>query len=150
MTVSGVRVHVDIDATPERIWEVVEPVENHVEWMSDAVAIRFLGDQRRGTGTVFLCDTRIGPFSLVDEMTITAWEPARRMGVRHTGLVTGSGDFFIEAIGDGRSRFTWEENLEFPLWMAGPLGAFVAGKTVLRFVWRRNLRALKRIVESGR
>ena len=34
----GIVVSVEIDATPERVWEVVEPVERHVDWMHDAVA----------------------------------------------------------------------------------------------------------------
>ena len=40
----GIRVATEIDATPERVWEVVEPVERHVDWMHDAVAIRFTTD----------------------------------------------------------------------------------------------------------
>ena len=35
---SRVSVAVEIEATPARVWEVVEPIENHVDWMADAVA----------------------------------------------------------------------------------------------------------------
>ena len=72
--------------------------QRHVDWMHDAVAIRFTGEQTRGVGTRFLCDTRVGPITLVDRMEITEWEPAAVMGVRHTGIVTGSGRFTLEAI----------------------------------------------------
>jgi uncharacterized protein YndB with AHSA1/START domain len=145
----GIVVSVEIDATPERVWEVVEPVEQHVDWMHDAVAIRFTTDQTRGTGTQFLCDTKVGPFKLVDQMEITEWEPARVMGVRHTGLVTGSGRFTLEPIDLGRrTRFTWAEDLVFPWWMGGPIGAWIGGKIALGPIWRRNLRNLKRLVET--
>lgn len=146
----GIVVGIEIDATPERVWEVVEPVEHHVEWMHDAVAIRFTGDQTRGVGTEFLCDTKVGPFSLVDRMEITEWVPGEVMGVRHTGLVTGVGRFTLEPIDLGRrTRFTWAEDLTFPWWMGGPLGAWIGGKVALGPIWRRNLKNLRRIVEQG-
>ena len=61
-----VRVGVDIDAPPSAVWAVLEPVERHVDWMADAVAIHIDSDQRRGAGTRFRCDTRIGPIRLGD------------------------------------------------------------------------------------
>jgi hypothetical protein len=146
---SGIRVGIDIDATTERVWQVVEPVEHHVDWMHDAVAIRFTGEQTRGTGTEFLCDTKVGPFRLVDRMEITEWVPGEVMGVRHTGLVTGTGRFTLTPIDLGRrTRFEWAETLTFPWWMAGRLGARLGGWVALGPIWRRNLRNLRRLVES--
>ncbi len=93
---SRLRVAIDISATPAQVWDAVEPVEDHVEWMHDAVAIRFQTDQHRGVGTAFLCDTKVGPFELVDSMEITEWEPGVTMGVRHVGVVTGTGRFTLD------------------------------------------------------
>ena len=87
---SRLRVAIDISATPAQVWDVVEPIEDHVQWMHDAVAIRFRTDRHRGAGTTFLCDTKVGPFELVDSMEITEWEPGVAMGVRHVGVVTGT------------------------------------------------------------
>ncbi len=146
---AGIRVSVDIAATPQRVWQVVEPVERHVDWMHDAVAITFTGEQTRGVGTAFVCDTKVGPFRLADRMEITEWEPAQVMGVRHAGMVKGVGRFTLIPLADGEhTRFTWEETLHFPWWMGGPVGAFVGGKIVLAAIWRRNLRGLKRLVEQ--
>ena len=147
---AGITVSVEIDAPTDRVWEIVEPVERHVDWMADAVAIRFTGEQTRGVGTTFECDTKVGPITLVDKMEITDWEPGERMGVRHSGVVTGSGHFTLEPIDLGRrTRFTWTEELVFPWWLGGPLGALVGGRVVMGAIWRRNLRALARIVESA-
>jgi len=144
-----ITVSVDIDATPARVWEVVEPVERHIDWMHDAVAIRFETEQTRGVGTRFLCDTKVGPIKLVDQMAITEWEPGSTMGVRHTGIVTGTGQFTLTPIDlDRRTRFTWSEELFFPWWLGGPVGAFVGGKIVMQAIWRRNLRELKQLVEQ--
>ncbi len=140
-----IKVAIELDATPEAVWRVVEPVERHVDWMADAVAIHFETDQTRGVGTRFLCDTKVGPITLQDRMEITVWEPGRRMGVRHTGVVTGSGVFELEPIDlDRRTRFTWSEELTFPWWLGGRVGEVVGGQ-----FWKRNLRELQRLVDAG-
>ena len=146
---SSLRVAIDISATPAQVWDVVEPVEDHVEWMHDAVAIRFQTDQHRGVGAAFLCDTKVGPFELVDSMEITEWEPGVSMGVRHVGMVTGTGRFTLTPIDLGRrTRFSWEESLTFPWFLGGRFGALVGGRVVLSTIWNRNLAELKRIVEA--
>ena len=155
---SDVTVSIELDASPAEVWAIVEPVERHVDWMADAVAIRFETEQTRGVGTRFACDTRIGPIRLTDHMEITEWVPAADpaedraavdgvMGVRHVGLVTGAGAFTIEPIPGRLTRFTWSEDLDFPWFFGGRIGEIVAGKVILGPIWRRNLRSLKRLVE---
>jgi hypothetical protein len=158
---SDVTVSIDIDATPQRVWDVIEPIERHVDWMADAVAIRFETEQTRGVGTTFLCDTKIGPIRLTDAMEITEWIPAvdagdgavaqdGAMGVKHTGIVTGSGILHVEPLSGGqRTRFTWKEDLDFPWFFGGRLGEIIGGKLILGPIWRRNLRKLKQLVESS-
>jgi carbon monoxide dehydrogenase subunit G len=149
--VGNIRVGIELDATPQRVWEVVEPIERHVDWMADAVAIRFETDQTRGVGTRFACVTKVGPITLTDHMDVTSWEPQRSMGVRHTGVVAGSGTFELEPIDLGRrTRFTWTEDLRFPWFLGGRFGELLGGRVVMRAVWRRNLRRLQRLVEASR
>lgn len=146
---SGITVSIELRATPALVWRIIEPIERHVEWMADAVAIKFVNDKKRGVGTHFLCETKIGPIRLTDRMEITEWVPEQVMGVRHVGLVRGTGRFTLTpSDGGAHTRFTWSEKLTFPWWLGGSLGEFLGGNFVLRFIWRRNLRALKRIVES--
>jgi hypothetical protein len=146
---SHIQVSIDINAPVSRVWEVVEPVERHIDWMADAVAIRFQTEQTRGVGTKFFCDTKVGPIKLVDVMTITAWEPNAVMGVTHTGFVTGTGEFTLTALSETTTRFTWTESLVFPWWLGGPIGAIVGGQIVMKAIWRRNLRKLKKLVEAA-
>lgn len=144
---SRLTVAVEIAASPAAVWEVVERVEDHVAWMADAVDIRFENEQHRGTGTSFVCDTKVGPIKLIDRMEITEWEPGAAMGVRHVGVVSGTGRFTLTPIDLGRrTRFSWEESLRFPWWLGGRLGEFV-GRPVLRRIWQGNLNRLKQIVE---
>jgi Polyketide cyclase / dehydrase and lipid transport len=144
-----IAVSIDIDATPGEVWDVIEPIETHVRWMHDAAAIRFDGAQQRGVGTRFVCDTKVGPIRLEDHMEITEWVPIERMGVRHTGVVTGTGTFTLTPIDlDRRTRFAWSEELHFPWWLGGRLGEYAGGAYALKKIWQRNLRDLKGIVEA--
>jgi hypothetical protein len=136
-----------IDRTPAEVWADIRDIETHVTWMAEAVGIRFVSEQREGVGTRFECDTRVGPIRLTDVMEVTAWEEAQRMGVRHVGLITGSGDLLLSPTGDGSTSFTWDEELSFPWWLGGPLGE-TAGRPLLRWIWNGNLRRLKQRLES--
>jgi hypothetical protein len=155
--VSDVTVTIELAAAPSEVWATLEPIERHVDWMADAAAIEFVGEQTRGVGTRFRCLTRIGPIRLNDDMEITEWVPVDpddpaivgRMGVRHDGIVGGTGVFTIEALPNDadRTRFTWSEDLRFPWYLGGRLGAIVGGWIVLGPLWRRNLRTLQTLVE---
>ena len=140
---------IELAASPARVWEIVEPVERHVDWMADAVAIRFTNSQTRGVGTTFDCDTKVGPIKLTDRMEITEWVPEKSMGVKHVGIVTGTGVFTIEPLGNGQySKFTWSEELTFPWWLGGLVGEVIGGNIVMKAIWRRNLKKLKALVEN--
>lgn len=144
---SRIRVSIVIDATPRQVWSAVEDIASHPEWMRDAAAIHFTSPRRSGVGTTFDCLTRVGPFRLTDKMVVTEWKAGRVMGIRHAGVVTGSGRFTLRRRARGGTRFSWEERLVFPWWMGGPVGA-AAGAVVLRRLWRRNLANLKHRVEG--
>lgn len=143
VVVPAIRVSVVLDAPPAEVWADVEDLSSHTEWMEDAVSIDFTTEQHAGTGTEFDCATKVGPIRLVDHMEITSWVPGREMGVRHVGLITGSGQFTLRPDGVGRTQFEWTEDLIFPWWLGGPIGAMVA-RPVLGRIWRTNLKNLQR------
>ena len=146
---SGIEVSIDLDATPAHVWALIEPIERHVDWMADAVEITFTSERTRGVGTTFDCLTAVGPLRLTDRMVVTRWEPPSAMGVRHTGVVTGAGEFTLTPIDlDRRTRFTWSEQLRFPWFLGGRLGELLGGRVVMRAIWRRNLRRLRTLVEA--
>jgi uncharacterized protein YndB with AHSA1/START domain len=147
--VGRIRVSTVIDAPPKQVWDDVKDIGSHVDWMHDAVAIRFRSNRRSGVGTTFDCDTKVGPLRLTDVMEVTEWRPRRAMGIRHVGVVTGTGRFTLRRRRGGRTRFRWEERLVFPWWLGGPVGSVIGGQ-VLRLIWKRNLANLKRRVEGGR
>jgi hypothetical protein len=143
-----IRVAVLIHASPEDVWRTVERIESHVEWMLDAEAISFRSETHTGIGVEFDCLTRLGPLRTTDTFVVTRWDPGLAMGIEHRGAVTGSGVFLLAPVDGGRAtQFAWHETLMFPWWLGGRLGE-VAGKPVLRRIWRGNLRRLKARVEQ--
>lgn len=143
-----IKVGITIDVPPRELWRRLERIEDHVDWMADARAITFVSSHRRGVGTEFDCVTRVGPLRTTDRMIVTEWEPGRAMGIVHRGLVTGKGRFTLRRRRHGRTRFVWQEQLTFPWQLGGFVGAFFA-RPILRAVWRRNLRLLKRQTEAA-
>lgn len=143
-----VKVAVTIDAPPRAVWDEVGHIERHVDWMADAAEIRFTSSRRCGVGTTFDCATTVGPIHLVDEMEVTEWRDGRAMGVRHVGVITGEGRFTLKRARGGRTRFTWTERLTYPRWLGGRVGG-VVGDQVMRLIWKRNLKTLKRVVEGS-
>ncbi len=135
-------VRTEVPAGIEAVWREAAKVADHVEWMADAHRLEFLSNQVEGVGTRIEVETRFGPLRTTDVMEFTAWEPPRRMAVRHAGLFTGTGEFVFEPAGAEATTMTWRERIEFPWFFAGPLGAWAA-KPVLAWVWRRNLRRFR-------
>lgn len=146
-----IRIQQTIDAPPADVWRHLADIADHVTWMVDAASIRFTGDRRTGIGTTFECETRVGPLRTCDVMEVTEWREGEAIGVRHRGLITGTGRFLLAGEGDSRrSTVVWDERLRFPWWLGGPVGALVAAP-VLRIVWRGNLRRLAaRVVHRSR
>ena len=139
-----IRVSTTLPAPPAAVWASVSDLASHVDWMADAESIRFTTRRRAGVGTAMEVATKVGPFRLTDVLEVTEWRPRRAIGVRHAGIVGGTGRFTLRRrwLRPGTTRFTWEERLVFPPWLGGPLGAAVAAP-VLREVWRRNLGRLR-------
>ncbi len=115
--------------------------------MEDAEAIRFTSPRRRGVGTTFDCDSRLGPIRLTDRMEVVEWREGRGMAIRHVGKVTGLGRFSLRRRPRG-TLFVWEEQLRFPWWMGGRLGAAIASP-LFRVIWTRNVGNLKRLIEGA-
>jgi hypothetical protein len=137
----SVRVSTTVPADRGQVWAELERIEDHVEWMLDATAIRFVGDGRAGVGTRFECDTRFGPLRLTDLMEITEWEPRVAMGVRHRGAVDGEGRFSLSDAPEAATVIDWEEELSFPWWFGAGLGELFA-RPLFAAVWKGNLRRL--------
>lgn len=136
----AIRAEIVVEAPLETVWADLADIGSHIEWMMDAVAIRFTSSGELGVGSTFDVATRLGPIRLNDPLEITEWQPARALAVRHGGAVTGTGRFTVESVGESRTRMIRVERLSFPWWIGGPLGEVVA-TPILRTLFRASLRA---------
>tara|TARA_Y100001970_G_scaffold140622_1_gene173139 strand:- start:1027 stop:2154 length:1128 start_codon:yes stop_codon:yes gene_type:complete len=140
-----IQVVVDLPATPTEVWSYLRDVTKHSEWMMDALSVDVTSEVTEGPGLTFDCLTAVGPFRVRDQMEVVEWEPERAMGVKHSGIVTGIGQFTLTPISAG-TQFSWHESIDLPLRFGGKLGESIA-KPLLTAIWRRNLRSLrKRII----
>ena len=137
----GVTVAVLIPTSLERVWQAVADLGSHTEWMQDARRIEFETAQQSGIGTRLRVETRLGPLRTIDVMEVTIWEPYRRIGVLHQGLVRGKGELRLDPVSGG-VLLSWSETLHFPWKLGGPLGALLT-QPIFRWIWRRNLNRLR-------
>jgi uncharacterized protein YndB with AHSA1/START domain len=145
----GISISVRINASISETWAALENIESHVHWMKDAESIHFTTAARTGTGTEFVCVTKVGPIRLTDAMSITEWTPGEAMSVHHRGVVKGSGRFTLRALAGDETHFSWDEQLTFPWWLGGPLGERLAHPNLAR-LWRGNVACLKAMIENQR
>ncbi len=134
----AIRIEQLVAAPRTAVWDDLADLSSHGQWMMDAAAITVDHDGVPGVGTRMEVITRIGPLHTTDHMVVIAWDPPRRMAVRHRGTVGGEGDFTLEDRGDD-TLVRWTERLEFPWTLGGPAGARAA-RPLLAAVWRANLR----------
>jgi uncharacterized protein YndB with AHSA1/START domain len=145
-----IHICISIAAPPDDVWQAVEHVETHTEWMLDAETITFRTAQHSGVGAEFDCRTRVGPLRTTDRFAVTKWEPGAVMGIEHRGAVTGVGEFRLRPLAGGEATdFCWEETLTFPWWL-GSLAGERCGRPVLERIWAGNLRRLKARIEDTR
>jgi carbon monoxide dehydrogenase subunit G len=142
-------VRVYIRATPERVWEVISDIPEQASWMVDVRRLEVTSEQRSGAGTVIKVTSELFGLSLVkDTMRITGWEPPHRFDVEHSGGVSGTGAFIIEAA-PGGSIFTWVEDFKPPLGPLGELGFSLLVGPHMRRVFGRSLDNLRSLAEGG-
>ena len=140
---------VPVDATVEQTWAGATDWARQGEWMlGTTVTPTAKGGQ--GVGGAISAFTGVGRLGFIDTMEITVWEPPFRCHVRHTGkLVRGTGDFDVEARGDGLSTFVWREDLELPLGALGRAGWPII-KPAFAYGVKLSLQRFARWVEAGR
>ena len=128
------------------VWDEVKIMENHVNWMEDAVKIDILSQNNSGLNTKMNVLTKVGPISLNDIITVTEWKEKESIGVIHEGIVTGKGVFYLTKVDENTTKFKWVETLKFPFYLGGPVGE-VFGGLILKLIWKKNLKNLKEIIE---
>jgi hypothetical protein len=141
------RAAVRIDASPERVWEWLSDWDRSARWILGTTVV-VIGSQREGVGARTRAVTRIAGITLIDEMSVTRWEPPRLIQVQHHRKpVLGDAWFEVVPI-DGASQVEWVEDLELPFGRLGELGGSVL-RAPVEWGLRKSLTKLKRLVEAS-
>lgn len=136
-----IEVNRDMPIRHDLVWEALADLRSHIEWMKDAESVEFATERSKGLGTTMRVATRVGPFRTMDIIEVTGWVEGESIDVAHRGLVTGTGTLAVSRT-NGSTRVSWVERLRFPLWLGGPVTAFLA-KPVLAAIWKGNLERLE-------
>jgi hypothetical protein len=146
--VARFRVATFMHASPDRVWQLLADWEGSAAWMVDATSVAVLGEQREGVGTQVRAITRIAGISLTDVMTVTAWEPGRRLAVFHDGRPIHGPAWFALTPHEGGTRFEWVEDLIPPLGRLGEIGGRVL-RAPIEAVLRKSMLKLRALAELG-
>ncbi len=130
-----------------RVWDVLTDWERQASWMPDVAWIRLVGSER-ALGARLEVRTKVFGIPLVtDQVRVTAWEPPRRLAIDHVGVVVGVGEWHLEST-EGGTRFVWYESFRMPPPILGDLASLLYSP-FQRFMLRRSIRNLKRLVEAS-
>ena len=127
------------------------------DWPGEPVHRYLNGLVARGHGVVYRRGGEVwrrirafyyGGITLIDEMSVTRWEPPRFLQVaHHRKPVLGDAWFEIIPLEDG-SAVEWVEDLELPLGRLGELAGSVA-RAPVEWGLRKSLTKLKGLVEAS-
>ncbi len=93
--------------------------------MLDADRVEVVSDHREGVGVRLAVKTRLfGIPAFTEPMEVTAWDPPRRLQIRHGSVVSGRGRVEARA-GRGGTRFRWSEDIRLRVPLVGELAARV-------------------------
>ncbi|MGH2539589.1 MAG: SRPBCC family protein [Actinomycetota bacterium] len=133
----------------EEAWTALIDWERQADWMLDADGVTVVSDEREGVGVRLAVRTRVVGFAAFTEpMEVVAWDPPRRIDIRHGSLVTGTGTWTLEPV-QGGTRFTWREEVRLAVPVVGELAA-AAYRPVLVRSMGSSMRGLRRhLIASG-
>ena len=123
--------------------------ERQANWMPDVAWVRVIGPDRQLGARVEVRTKVLGIPLATDVLTVTGWDPPRRLEVHHRGVVVGSGVWSLEATAPGGTRLRWTEEIRMPPPILGDLALWLYGP-VQRWMVRRSLRNLAQLLEGHR
>jgi uncharacterized protein YndB with AHSA1/START domain len=134
-----------LPAPPGEVWAVLMDWEHQADWMLDADRVEVVSSHREGVGVRLAVRTRIGGIpAFTEPMEVVAWDPPRRIQIRHGSAVAGMGTWTLMPVVGG-TAFTWAEDVRLRVPVVGDLAALLY-RPVMRMLMGRAMAGLRRHV----
>lgn len=152
MITTGWPVSLEMGATmpgpPRVVWHLITDWENQGDWMLEASDFAITSEHREGVGVEGEATVKIGGIKTRDKITVTRWEPERRLGIAHEGWVSGGGEILLTPLDNGRTHVFWREDLFPPLGSLGAIGISLF-KPLMQRIFERDLKMLASLVRAA-
>lgn len=146
--VTVVAVSVEVDAPPERVWEVISDPRNLPHWDRHVVRVKDVPATGLREGARYATEMRFMAVRTKVHARVLEWEPPRRVAIRLSGVLDATVTSTVEPLGGERSRLEHVVDYRF---RGGPLGDLAARSLRLvggaRYALRRGTLAQKREIE---
>lgn len=145
-----VTVAVEVDATPERVWEVISDPRNLPHWERHIVAVNGVPATGLHVRARYVVEMRLLAVRTKVHAEVVGWEPPRRVSIRLTGVLDATITSTVEPLGARKSRLKHVVEYRF---RGGPLGGLAARSLRMvggaRYALRHGTLAQKREIEAG-
>jgi uncharacterized protein YndB with AHSA1/START domain len=146
--VTSVEFSVEVNASPERVWEVAGDPGNLPQWDRHIVRVR-MPEGGMAAGVDYEVDMGFMAVATTVRAHVLEWEPPWRSTIRLAGLLEAEITTSVGSLPHGRSVLRHEVEYRF----IGPLGGFGAtGLNMLggaHFALKRGVLAQKRQIEQA-
>jgi Polyketide cyclase / dehydrase and lipid transport len=144
-----VRVEELLPCPAEEAWAILLVWERQADWMLDADRVEVVGERREGIGVRLSVRTRIlGLPAFTDPMEVVAWDPPRRLALRHGGIVAGEGTWSLDPE-QGGTRFVWVEDVRLRVPVIGELAALLYAPILRRLIRQAAAGLRRRVIGAG-
>jgi uncharacterized protein YndB with AHSA1/START domain len=144
-----VRVEELLPCPPEEAWAILLDWERQADWMLDADRVEVVGERREGLGVRLSVRTRVlGLPAFTDPMEVVAWDPPRRLALRHGAIVEGVGTWSFDRE-PGGTRFVWAEDVRLRVPLVGDLAARIYAPVLRRLMQRAAAGLRRRVIDTG-
>jgi uncharacterized protein YndB with AHSA1/START domain len=144
-----IRIGTSLPCPPDEAWAILLAWERQADWMLDADRVEVVGERREGVGVRLRVRTRLlGVPAFTDPMEVVAWDPPRRLVLRHGSIVDGEGTWLLEPEAGG-SRFVWIEDVRLRVPVLGELAARAYAPILRRLMERAATGLRRRVIDAG-
>ncbi|HBY97011.1 MAG: SRPBCC family protein [Ardenticatenaceae bacterium] len=143
------RKSIDIDAPPDKVFEVLDDPEHFPAWMDRVVAVKFLTPEKHGLYSAIELTTRFSGFDFKTRTKVVDYVKGYQFTIEgFQGIVGSRNTDTVEPLPNGGSRVIWDFEYEFTSTI-GRIADELLFSRLLEESVEKSLRNLKQKMEIG-